>query len=503
MTLPSNADNRDLQYPLDRSLVAETDTGNETIADPQLSWSTLDNDERVDIVLNISLNEFIGLASCIDVGSDIAYGDDAILLWWTWVRSLSNVDLCEAISDCITNNSGTQTALTQFIQNSGIADPNYGSPTTPMIPTRFPLSERQAEIKAPPAGCDKDTLWAGIREVVQRLDDNGRDFLEDLNVIADKIERVNELIALVPVIGSMLQSITIQFVEVVPDLLTLYNSFSSEAELDNLACELFEIVCNECRYPTYEETIDMYAGGASTEFQGWINLAVQAALIAGQSLIGFGGEVVYRSLITMQLFFMYNKSRFNLAYNQETLGLWASLGEDFPNDNWEALCDGCDEPTNWCWDSDLTIYTNFDWSGASGTQHLGVLSGSEWVKSFDTWSGGQGSGVGVEWALGQTIGAEEIYTEFQATEGTTGAGFGSVYPCRIILFENSTTRYDSGIVTPAFGATNHTYDLTGIGNFNRIRVYMAISRDDDSNVGILEKLEVRGSGSNPFGVDNC
>lgn len=344
MPFNSFAGTRDLNYPLDRSLVPIADTTNETIADPQLTWQSTDNNERVNIVLNLSLNEFVGVASCIDVGSDIAYGEDALVLWWTWIRSFNMVDVCDLVSDCIANNPGTQEALTLFIQNSGIGDPNFGNPDIPMMPFRFSDAALDTEIAPPPAGCDLDILWAGIREIVDRLDDNGRDFLEDLQVILDKVERVNGMIALVPIVGSVASAAINQFTEIIPDVLNLYNAYSSEAVKDDIACDLFELVCSECRYPTFREIMDYYANLGIPGLNDYVNLAVSAAMSAASTLIGFSGLLVYHSIITFQLFFMYLGAKFNLANDESALGLWASLGEDFPSDNWIALCGGCAGP---------------------------------------------------------------------------------------------------------------------------------------------------------------
>lgn len=45
------------------------------------------SDERVYVVFKLSLNEYNVLASTIDVGSDIAYSDDAIRVMWLWQRN--------------------------------------------------------------------------------------------------------------------------------------------------------------------------------------------------------------------------------------------------------------------------------------------------------------------------------------------------------------------------------------------------------------------------------
>lgn len=93
MPTPYNGNERDLIYLLNKSLVPYADTPQTpTILNHPFTWPTTDNDERVNILLNLSLNEYIALSSCVDVGSDIAYGEDAILMWWIWVRSVLSTD---------------------------------------------------------------------------------------------------------------------------------------------------------------------------------------------------------------------------------------------------------------------------------------------------------------------------------------------------------------------------------------------------------------------------
>ena len=55
------------------------------------SWSTSDTDEQVDITLRLSLNEYVALATCVDVGRDIAYGDNSNYLWWLWCRAVNSL----------------------------------------------------------------------------------------------------------------------------------------------------------------------------------------------------------------------------------------------------------------------------------------------------------------------------------------------------------------------------------------------------------------------------
>ena len=77
---------RPLSWPLLNPLVLSRTTED----DPECEGSSFvwpeDSDERVPVIFNLSLNEYTVLSSTIDVGSDIAYGIDAIRVWWLWTR---------------------------------------------------------------------------------------------------------------------------------------------------------------------------------------------------------------------------------------------------------------------------------------------------------------------------------------------------------------------------------------------------------------------------------
>lgn len=107
---------RPLKWPLRDPLVYSRTTE----ADPDHDGSVFvwpeDSNERVPVVFNLSLNEFVVLASTIDVGSDLAYGEDAIRVWWLWDRVLRvPMSICSAIINCIQTDTDVQQALRDFM----------------------------------------------------------------------------------------------------------------------------------------------------------------------------------------------------------------------------------------------------------------------------------------------------------------------------------------------------------------------------------------------------
>jgi len=88
MPYPSDTNPRPLPWRLRAFGSVSGQTDNQVEHEAQFSWPTSDPDEIVQVTIECSLNEYVGLASSIDVGRDIAYNDDSINIWWLWTRRI-------------------------------------------------------------------------------------------------------------------------------------------------------------------------------------------------------------------------------------------------------------------------------------------------------------------------------------------------------------------------------------------------------------------------------
>lgn len=332
---------RPLNWRLRQSegLEAVTDTISPVSVTPD--YFPLDPDEKVSLELNISLNEFIQLASTIDVGRDIAYGDDSVKIWNLWSTVIMPIILdCQDVANCIDTSAEVQQSISSTLDQSGNINPDKSDSNTTTM-TRLPQYSTDS-VAPPPDNCDLDKLWSGIREMVARIDDKGRDVLEDLALINDKAEQIQGLIDIVPLLGDIIADVAEFFTQAVPDLLNGYNAFSNETEIDNLACELFSMVCNECRYPTFEEVLSVYSSksiaGLATNPQ-LLNYSQVWGFV--RQLPAFNGSLTYHSVNTWQLITYYFGSVFSRSRGKNTLNIWTSIGEELPTDNWILLCNGC------------------------------------------------------------------------------------------------------------------------------------------------------------------
>jgi hypothetical protein len=127
---------RRLSWDLQHAIVShQTTEGDGDCTPSSFSWPT-DSDERVVIPFELSLNEYNVLASAIDVGSDIAYGEDALRVVWLWLRNfrcevpMATTQCCgpsitDRLNAQIYNNStlaGYSATETQYETDSGTLD---------------------------------------------------------------------------------------------------------------------------------------------------------------------------------------------------------------------------------------------------------------------------------------------------------------------------------------------------------------------------------------------
>jgi len=367
-----------LSYPLRHSLVPETSIEDNTAPQSPLNWPTSDNDELVTVTLTLSLNEYIALSSCIDVGDDIAYGENAILLWYIWVRSINSMELCEQVADCIDTSTVVQNSINTTVINKGSVNPNTINSETTILTDRIPQPEITPIAETSSDPCDLDAIWAGIRSMVERIDGNGRDILEDLSVINDKIQQWGELIDLVPILGDTIKDIGDLFTEQLPDMLNAYNAASSPTFLDNVACDLFAMVCEDCRYPTFDEILEYFGSHSYVAFPT-IATTSYAALWQIIKLVSIGvPEALWYTINAWQCITLAFDGIFGRSYGRRSFEIWASFGEDNPNDNWIILCDGCPEPP---YEILFDFQTTGDNAVPPNTMNAGSWTPNQWLGS--------------------------------------------------------------------------------------------------------------------------
>jgi hypothetical protein len=234
----SNSDNRPLSYPLRFPLVNAGETPNDGTPQ-QISWPDIPNDERINVTIQVSLDEYVALASSVDVGRDIAYGDDTELIWWIWNRAII-MDICTQIADCISNQeSATSQAIQQWLQNNGYSA-NFRD-----VSNAYPLltPSAQAENLIPSDfDCSDAQIMALSRKIVQELNQSTEDLLQVIELVTSSVELAEIITQYIPIVG-----IYVEFASWIYDtLVEFYQASYDQAVEDELACALYCIAIEDC-----------------------------------------------------------------------------------------------------------------------------------------------------------------------------------------------------------------------------------------------------------------
>lgn len=402
---------------------------------------------------------------------------------------------CQDIADCIEVSEAVQEAIkNQTINdndNFGETNPDYLSPSgtnsTTIINNRFPPAGRAEEVHEPPFECDLDILWAGILFMVQRLDERGRDFLERVTSGADKWQRVAEFIGTVPIVGEIAENVTLAFVNSAEDILNLYNAYSTPEQLEDIACDLFAMVCNECRYPTYDEIADYYANLAIEDMADWANIALKFMVdyLTGSS--GLASIVAYYSVVTFQLWVMYAQSTFVGLRGTKWLNIWLDNGEEYANDAWILLCDGCDEG-EWIIEFDFLTSNGEFYKNAGGNRGVWV-SGEGWNTTLKPSSSTYG--IIIDHAMPATC----LISEMEVTISMDGGA------CIGRVRLNDTGSGDFPLFVN-FGPTSVTPNCANgvqAGGANNTLIQLILDKYSGTQTAHILSLKARGTGEKPSG----
>lgn len=263
MGLESDYEPRNLTYPLTYPLASSAQLDDaEAIADSQFTWPTTDNDERVAVVIELSLNEYIGIATCVDVGRDIAFAEDSLKLWWIWNRIISTMTLCDQIAECVSSNQAVIDAITSAMLAQGFGQ-NYGTGTPP----KPQITAEQSSGNLLPSGTDCENypkLMGMSRGIVRALNSSTVDLLEIIEYVTNDTELTAIVSENIPVIGGAIGSAAAFANWLQETFSEAYAAAYTDAVEDTLACAIFCYMVDNCTI-TLDALIDIYVseGGIS------------------------------------------------------------------------------------------------------------------------------------------------------------------------------------------------------------------------------------------------
>jgi len=362
MPYPSDEPTRPLEYPLYNS--ADIEAPDEEVDDGvMLTWTETDPDVRVPVVMELSLNEYVALASAIDVGRDIAYNADSHKIWWIWIRSFQTMDFCAKVAECIENNEGVRAAIAALI--------NGGT-----VPGEKMTSERRNADLASGTNptCDWDILWSQSLAIVERMNDFFVFFTARIETMSNSTEIGTFLSSLPGVENLGVSALTglanTLFAALPENYATAYSAADPETGFfwyEILACDIFCNAKPDCEL-TIEDVWQILQDRMEAALSGlasdWSNLLAWVNDFADLDI----------TLLNMADFFYY------LAFSGLRLGgllivtpatgdkvfqVAAALAADEPSNNWMTLCVDC----GWSWTfPDTEGWTDFTLNLLSGAQ---------------------------------------------------------------------------------------------------------------------------------------
>lgn len=451
---------RKLAYK-DRYIIQLVEVVNESI-DPDALATFQDQTTPTTLTVTWTQEEYTRILSALCVGAELAYPYQAQQIYYDFLKLLNGGSMsCEDIADCIETSSDitVQLAIINSRNNINRVNPVDPDVTTVIDPSGIGSPGLAEEIKEF-ENCTQDPLWGGIRNgIVARLDDNVRNLLETIVSRADLAERVQELINLVPVIGTMLVAVIEQVTELAPDMLNLYNAYSSQETMDEIACYFFDLTCAECRYPTYDELFSYYASAGITGMDDIQNLVLTAATDYLTGSTNLAATAFYHTAIAYQLFILYLETKFGYATGTSKLTEWATLAEDTGDDDWQTLCNGCDDDYElWTWDFSTQGQGEFYKDTVLPASNAIFVAGQGWR------AGAYGSGK-----------RGDVCMFFDPTWKIRAVGMeitGST-PSSTIYYRRPTWGSNTGAVAPSAGSTCGGYTkawdgYVGVSGYNEV-----------------------------------
>lgn len=348
MTSPTGSI-RKLNYPLNRSEDLESSTPN----DPEITqitlenWSTADTEERVSIVLNLSLDEYIALSTAIDVGRDIAYGDNSLYVWWIWVRSLLSVDICNDVLNCINTSSDIQEAIANYSLTSNV---NSLTPENQGI-LSMQLVNNQA-------GCDNDNIYGMTLQLVNFVDTLIQDLLQRMIAATQSMDALGFLISAIPGVETLPLDEALEFANWLLDTIyTAYLAASTVILRTEVACDLFCIAQNNGCILTMEQARDYFNDKLgitldTSNFGAFINDIIANNLVGVATFYG-----MYDLMFQLLAF-----GASVLDYLPERIVRMVQAMFNDPNSDWIIDCDSCNPNPD------------YDFDFTAGTQSWGILT---------------------------------------------------------------------------------------------------------------------------------
>lgn len=347
---------RPLPWPLKEGLVLTRTTEDDGDCTPSSFVWPDDPDERVFIPFSLSLNEYNVLASTIDVGSDIAYGVDAIRVVWLWLRNMRcAVPICSEIIACVEDDDDTQHAIEHMLEDNDeftefLGDFTREHPGGIELPIDQPIPSITRLTITQPGTCDLDILWSQCVGVVSTAHVMIGQFFTAWSAYATEGNIVAAIVGNVPLLGPVAYSLGLAGVQgyaalIISSISALYSAAADDDYREQLACALFCAAQDDCYV-----TIGTAQSILNTRIGDLLSLLSTTDIMT--SLIGLDLSGLNVADVYMAAFFdLVGQGNLVWPIVWGCDSFLASVATyNTPSNGWETACDDCPPPADNCAD---------------------------------------------------------------------------------------------------------------------------------------------------------
>jgi len=408
---------RKLNYPLNRSLSPSLVGGDlDSPSSMTIVWNLEDNDERQTITLTLSLNELIALASTIDVGRDIAYGEQSLEIWQIWVRSLG-MELCQQIADCLNDpESPAYQAMHDKIAKQMLQGAN-SDPSTPTYTGADSETGKEADATLTHDECDSDIMFGFATQLVDLMHSTIEDAFEIAEAGSNIVERSAILVQEIPMLAEAVASID----QIAEEVVENYSAYYTEELRDKFRCDLFcMIVENENCLFSFSQLAQYFIGLAGGTVA---NVAFNVALETLTEGIAGGASTVYFAHALLCSALQYASGFMGLNVPQLQRVVQSYLND--PDSDWITLCEDCADGYQMIYEWESV--GDYDYNAVDN--RASFASGYGWTVGIDPYD----DYMEFEKDLGFEVALRGIDCNFQSYGDSLGRGAFEVYLDNVLL----------------------------------------------------------------------
>lgn len=305
----------------------------------EFTWPD-DPDERTVLPLYVSLNEWIALASSVDVGADIAYPQQYVEVFWILVRNLRySMPICALLIDCIENDLDTQQALATFLANNPLATQALQS----LIDNGSLITNQTNPIVQ---NDDLDALFGAVTFLVDTMHEANVDLFEALEASTNSRETGQIVFEAIPIIETLPFDEISEYIDtiayaVAENYASQWTTTPITGMRDKLRCGLFCLARANGNSLSWDLIKNYFWNLVGYNVGDAVELLFDFVNFFGSGTWS-GDEIVYISFANQATALTVANKFAEMTFPQ--LATIMQLGQNDPDPDWALVCEDCPVP---------------------------------------------------------------------------------------------------------------------------------------------------------------